>query len=478
MPPHSLARWPLFLVALCAALIGSTPAEAATAAAISQPFWLLSITPFVLLIGALAILPAALPSFWHHHYGLVALVCGLMSLIGESILTGWQASAAELTHVAVADYVPFIVLLTALFTVAGGIRVTGNLHGSPRTNMVLLLIGSGLASLIGTTGAAMVMIRPIVRANDERRHRSHVIVFFIFLVANIGGALTPLGNPPLLLGYLSGVNFFWPTLHLLMPTAVVMVPIFAVFYLVDRAYYAHDAHFRRLADPTPDTKAVGVEGRINYLFLLAIVVMVPVGGSWKSGIGWTILGTHLGLEDVVRDGMLAVIVLLSLAVTPRRIRRANDFTFVPMREVAILFAAIFVTLAPILQLLRLGMDGPFAPLIGLVGRPGEAGAAAIAFWISGFLSSVLDSAPAYLAFFHLAGGDAQALMAEGTTLLAISCGTVFMGAITYIGNAPNFMVRAIAEEAGIRMPSFFGYMAWSLGVLVPIFLIVTFVFFR
>ncbi|MDR3374849.1 MAG: sodium:proton antiporter [Ancalomicrobiaceae bacterium] len=479
MAIRSVFRRPLGLIVLpVAALVGAAPAAAATTTAVASPMWLIPALPFVALIAALAILPAALPSFWHQRYGLVALVCGLMSLSAEWVLTGWSATGAALVHVFLADYLPFTILLTALFIVAGGIRITGNIHGSPGTNVLLLLVGAGLASLVGTTGAAMVMIRPLLRANDERRHKAHVVVFFIFLVANIGGALTPLGDPPLLLGYLSGVHFFWPTIHLLAPTALVVALVLAVFYVVDRSCYRRDASDRGLADPTPDAGPVRAEGRINYLFLLAIVVLVPIGGSWKSGIAWDVFGTHVGLEDLARDGAIALVGILSLLFSPRQARAANGFSFAPMREVAILFAAIFVTLAPVLGLLRLGSNGPFAPLIAFLGRPGEPGAAAITFWVSGLLSSVLDNAPTYLAFFHLAGGDATALMAEGRTLLAISCGTVFMGAITYIGNAPNFMVRAIAEEAGVPMPSFFGYMAWSVGVLVPVFAIVTFIFFR
>jgi Na+/H+ antiporter NhaD/arsenite permease-like protein len=324
----------------------------------------------------------------------------------------------------------------------------------------------------------MLLIRPLLRANDNRKHRAHVVVFFIFLVANIGGALTPLGDPPLFLGFLKGVDFFWTTKAMLWPTVTACALLLALFFVVDRWLWRDEDDARPPArDPTPD-RPVEIEGKINFVLLAGIVALVLMSGMWKPDLEIVVYGTAVELQNVVRDAGLLAIAWASWRLTSRRVRHANHFSFGPIIEVAKLFAGIFITITPAIAMLRAGTDGVMAPLIHLVtgpdGRPDDV----IYFWMTGALSSFLDNAPTYLVFFNLAGGDAATLMSTlGTTLVAISAGAVFMGANTYIGNAPNFMVKSIAESRGVRMPSFFGYLGWSLLVLVPVYTVLTLLFF-
>ena len=434
--------------------------------------------PFVGILLSIALGPLLVPHFWHHHFGKVAAAWALAFLVPFAIVQGPPAVVTPLAEALLHDYVPFVVLLGALFTIAGGILVTGNIHGSPRTNLTLLGIGTLLASVIGTTGASMVMIRPLIRANDGRRHNVHVIVFFIFLVSNIGGSLTPIGDPPLFLGYLRGIGFFWTTMHMLKETAFAAVALLALFYVIDHRLYHRDDDFKGRFDPTPDTGRLGLEGIVNLILLLVVVGAVLMSGTWKPGIGFQVAGVEVELQNLVRDAVLVVAALASLWLTPAGLRVRNGFEWAPILEVAKLFAGIFVTIIPVLAMLRAAHEGAFAPLIGLVTGADGMPIDAMYFWATGLLSSFLDNAPTYLVFFNLAGGDPAHLMTEmAGTLVAISAGAVFMGANTYIGNAPNFMVKSIAEASGIRMPSFFGYMAWSVGILLPLFLVMTLVFF-
>jgi Na+/H+ antiporter NhaD/arsenite permease-like protein len=366
-------------------------------------------------------------------------------------------------------------LLLALFTVAGGIVVAGNLHGSPAMNTLLLAIGTGLASIIGTTGASMVMIRPMIRANDNRGHNVHVVVFFIFLVANIGGSLTPLGDPPLFLGFLRGVDFFWTTKHLFPETLFTAGIVLAVFFVLDTLIYRREGVKRK--DPTPDNP-VRIKGGLNFVLIFVIIGAILMSATVDLG-SITVLGVPMTLQDLLRDAIMVAVTVISLKATPKTNHKANGFSWGPIREVAILFAGIFATIIPVLAMLRAGSAGPFAPLIALVTGPDGAPNNAAYFWLTGGLSSFLDNAPTYLVFFQMAGGDPNYLMREGAlTLAAISAGAVFMGANTYIGNAPNFMVYAIARQSGVKMPSFFGYMLWSGCVLIPTFALATLIFFR
>jgi Na+/H+ antiporter NhaD/arsenite permease-like protein len=341
-----------------------------------------------------------------------------------------------------------------------------------------MAIGAVLASLMGTTGASMLLIRPLIRANDNRKHVAHVVVFFIFIVSNIGGSLTPLGDPPLFLGFLKGVEFFWTLKHVFPETLFLVVALLVIFYVIDSYWYRKEGVLPM--DPTPDDQpGFGLQGAINLLPLAAVVGLVLLSGTWKPGISFNVWGTEVELQQIVRDGLLVVVTLVSLAITPRAVREANQFGWAPMQEVAKLFIGIFITMLPVLAMLKAGEAGAFAAVTRAVtGENGQPLPWAY-FWFSGILSSFLDNAPTYLVFFNLAGGDPQQLMGPlATTLAAISAGSVFMGANSYIGNAPNFMVKAIAEDRGVRMPSFFGYMVWSFGILIPLFVIVTFIWMR
>ncbi len=431
--------------------------------------------PFAGILLSIAIFPLLASHFWEHHYGKVAALWGALVAI-PLLLTADPATAAHaLIHTALLEYMPFILLLLALFTVASGIVVSGNLHGSPLTNTLLLMIGTVLASVIGTTGASMVMIRPVIRANDNRKHNVHVVVFFIFLVANIGGSLTPLGDPPLFLGFLRGVGFFWTTKHLFLETLFTAGIVLAVFFAIDMLIYRREGVKRK--DPTPDNP-LRVKGGLNFVLIAAIIGAILMSATLNLGsVG--VLGITIPLQDLLRDAIMVAVTLISLKVTPNASHKANGFSWGPIAEVAALFAGIFATIIPVLAMLRAGSAGPFAPLIALVTGPNGAPNNAAYFWLTGGLSSFLDNAPTYLVFFQMAGGDAARLMTEGAlTLAAISAGAVFMGANTYIGNAPNFMVYAIARQAGVKMPGFFGYMLWSGCILIPIFILVTLVFFR
>ncbi len=431
--------------------------------------------PFLGMLLSIAIFPLVAHDFWHHHRGKVAAFWALLALIPIVMTRSLGTAGEALVHTALMEYIPFILLLLALFTVAGGIVVRGNLHGSPATNTAILAIGAALASIIGTTGAAMIMIRPLLRANDDRKHNVHVFVFFIFLVANAGGALTPLGDPPLFLGFLRGVSFFWPTVHLLLPALLIVGVLLALFFVMDSIIYRKEGHLRR--DPTPDGAPVRVVGGINFLLIAAIIATILLSASFDLG-DVVIFGTHEPITALLRDAAFIAIVGISLALTPAERREANKFDWEPIKEVAQLFAGIFITIIPVLAMLKTGTGGVFAPLVELVQGPGGEPNNLAYFWITGGLSSFLDNAPTYLVFFELAGGDPQYLMTEGaTTLAAISAGAVFMGANTYIGNAPNFMVYAMARDAGVKMPGFFGYMLWSSAILLPLFVVVGWMFF-
>jgi Na+/H+ antiporter NhaD/arsenite permease-like protein len=305
-----------------------------------------------------------------------------------------------------------------------------------------------------------------------------VVVFFIFVVSNCGGLLTPLGDPPLFLGFLKGVDFFWTTKTMYWPTLTAALVLLAVFYAIDRWFFARGGEERpRRLDPTPDSP-VSLQGKLNFVLLAGILGAVLISGLWKPDLEIMVYGTALELQNVLRDLTLLTIAWASWRLTPQSVRRAHHFEWGPMIEVAKLFAAIFLTIIPAIAILRAGHDGVMAPLVALVSDAGGAPNNVLYFWLTGALSSVLDNAPTYLVFFNLAGGDPALLMGPlATTLTAISAGAVFMGAMTYIGNAPNFMVKSIAEARGVKMPSFLGYLAWSTAILLPVFLLLTLLFF-
>jgi len=439
------------------------PLHDPAALGLSLPLW--SVVPFAGLLLSIALLPLFAPALWARHYAKVCLAFGVP--VAAFFLL---RAPRELLHTAL-EYASFLVLLASLFTISGGILLRGTLRGSAGVNSGILAVGALLANVFGTTGASMLLIRPLLRANAHRHRVAHVVVFFIFVVANIGGALTPIGDPPLFLGYLRGVPFFWTLRAMGLLWAVAVGLVIGAFYLVDRRAYALDAAAAEatesgasmpasaLGRPWPSDEApesagdarvpLSMEGKINLPLLMAVIGAVFLPTPW-------------------REMAMAAAAVVSVWKTPAKVREENEFTWHPIEEVAILFAGIFATMIPALLILK--------------ARGAELGVVTPAhfFWATGMLSSFLDNAPTYLTFFSLAqglGGTQTVAGVSAPLLQAIGAGAVFMGANSYIGNAPNFMVKAIAEEAGVRMPSFFGYMAWSCVVLLPIFFLLTLIFF-
>jgi Na+/H+ antiporter NhaD/arsenite permease-like protein len=464
----------LTLALLVASFCGIEPSAAAEQEALDgstlSPWWAL---PFTGLLLSIALLPQFSPRFWHQHFGKISAVWSALFLVPFAASKGFGLALGAVLHTALLDYLPFVILLFALFVISGGIRIRSNLVGTPAANTALLALGTGLASLAGTTGAAMLLVRPLIQANLQRRRNAHVLVFFIFLVANIGGSLTPLGDPPLFLGFLQGVGFGWTFQHMLGPMLLCSFILLGLFYGTDRWIWSRDRGPRRIAP-----LRVGLRGAHNLVYLAGAVVAVLVSGIWQPDVSVHVGPVAVPLPGLARDAALLILAGFSWATTKRRVRIENAFTWAPILEVIYLFAGLFLTILPALAILKVGSRGALAPLVALTSGVDGQPIDAAYFWLTGLLSSVLDNAPTYLVFFNVAGGDPQTLMGPlASTLLAISAGAVFMGAMTYIGNAPNFMIRAIASERGIRMPSFFGYVGWSMAVLLPLFVAVTPVFF-
>lgn len=451
------------------------------------PIW--SIIPFVGMLLCIAILPLTkLAEWWEHHQLHVAIFWSLVFLVPFTIAYGAHEMGYEIMESVVLDYIPFIVLLLGLFIVTGNIHVAGTIAGTTRNNVIMLAIGTFLASWVGTTGAAMLLIRPVLRANVWRRNKTHIIVFFIFLVANMGGCLTPLGDPPLFLGFLRGVPFLWTMEHIWPILLTNTIVLLALFALIDRHFIKQEGT-EGLDALQLERKAMGrvpfrIEGAHNILFLGIIVTAVILNGTIPhmdmfldangQVIGLDVYeGIHLGINYFLQIALIAIAASLSWVTTNPVLRKKNDFEWGPIAEVAKLFIGIFITMIPALAILRtyggsLGIDSPVK-----------------FFWITGALSSFLDNSPTYVVFLTTAGalGATSGITTTvgtvaGEILLAISAGAVFMGAITYIGNAPNFMVKSISERSGgVKMPSFFGYMGWSCAILIPLFILDTVLFF-
>jgi len=435
------------------------------------------------MLLSIALFPLFRPHWWEKNLFNVAIAWSLIFLVPFAIGFGPYIAGYNFYEVIVHDYLPFIILLLGLFAVSGGIVIKGTLAGSPKTNLALLIIGTLLASWIGTTGASVLLIRPILRANSWRKKKAHIIVFFIFLVSNIGGCLTPIGDPPLFLGFLRGVPFFW-TLQLAPMLLINAAVLLFVFFLLDRKQYEKELSEGNMPPATGDKEPLKIEGLHNLIFLFMIVGSVILAGflgntdSLKDPVTGEIIGVHFayGLSIPVNIVLEMIIILLavflSIRTTKKELHKLNNFNWGPIKEVACIFIGIFITMIPVLAILRthgteLGISEPWQ-----------------FFWATGILSSFLDNAPTYLVFMT----TASAMPAAGglmtylgpiapQLLLAVSAGAVFMGANTYIGNAPNFMVRTIAEDNGVKMPSFFGYMGWAACFLIPLFILNTFVFF-
>lgn len=435
------------------------------------------VIPFAGMLLSIAIMPLLAPGFWHRHFGKIAAFWALAFLLPFTAFFGVSLALYETIHTLLGEYIPFIVLLFALFTVAGGVRVKGALSGTPAVNAGILLLGTALASWMGTTGAAMLFIRPLLRAIQHRKYRVHTVVFFIFLVANIGGALTPLGDPPLFLGFLRGVPFFWTAQHIWQETLFASVILLCVYFVVDYILYKKEGSPK--GPENAGKEKLALEGSINLLLLAGVVGAVLLSGVWKPAYGSiTIYHVTVELQNLVRDLLLLGVAGLSWVLTAQQTRKLNDFSWFPIIEVAKIFFGIFISMIPALAILKAGENGALSSLISLVTNEGQP-VNSMFFWLTGALSSFLDNAPTYLVFFNTAGGDVATLTTTlGDTLRAISIGAVFMGANTYIGNAPNFMVRSIAGESGVAMPSFFGYMLWSVGILIPLFVLIDLLFIR
>jgi len=457
-------------VAIGVTLILTSPAHAAESLH-GENLSVLWALPFVGILLSIATGPLLFPHLWEHHVGKFAIFWSACVVVPLYVVETPATATAALLHVLLLDYVPFILLLLALFVAAGGIYLEGNLRGTPAANAALLICGTVLASLVGTTGASMILIRPLIRANDDRVYRVHTVIFFIFLVSNVGGTLTPLGDPPLFVGFLRGVDFFWPVTHLFRETLFVAAILLVVFIAIDWILHHREKRLAHPLDPTPESP-LKLHGCVNFALIGIVVAAILMSAWWKPGIAFDVLGIKLELQNIVRDLLFILVVIASLTLTKPQCRAGNEFAWGPIREVAILFACIFTCLVPVIAMLHAGANGVFAPVLALVSGPGGAPNNLAYFWLTGGLSSFLDNAPTYLVFFELAGGDPHTLMTTmATTLAAISTGAVFMGANTYIGNAPNFMVYAIARQMGVRMPSFFGYMLWSIAILLPVFFV-------
>lgn len=415
----------------------------------------LAAIPFLGVLLSFAVLPGITPRFWHRRMGAIIGGWVLAGLLARMAAAGPGAAAAEIWQATVAGFMPFIFLLLALYALGGGIAIIGGPWGRPAGNLLLLAGGTLLASLMGTIGASLLLIHPLLAANAHRRERRHLVLAFIILVANAGGALSPLGDPPLLVGFLRGVPFFWPARHLALPLLVLAVPVLGLCYGFDRRLAQTEA-------PRP-SKRLRVRGGLNITLLLLLMAAIPLEGFWHPG-AVKIFTAAIPGEQAAVTLLAAILTMISEFFTPRSIRVRNRFAWMTMREIVILFFAIFATIAPVFSLLRQAAM-PADPTLW--------------FWASGIASAVLDAAPTYLIFFQAAGGHAAPLVAGPLKLLsALAAGSVFFGPVTYLGNAPNLMIRAIASHHGVRMPGFLWYAVLMTVFLVPIYLVMTLLFYR
>lgn len=432
--------------------------------------------PFIGILASLALVPVLSSTFWHQHYR--KIIIGwigsflLPLMIFESTLEAFILFLAALVH----HYLPFMVLITTLFTIGGGIHITMRGKASPLLNAAILGFGAIISNIIGTMGASMLLIRPVISLNKYRRYTTHVIIFFIFLVSNIGGVLTPLGDPPLFIGFLNNIDFFWTTINLFYPFLITISALLIIFWIVDHYYFYHDPS---IPDPshTHGEAKIQIKGKRNFFYLCLAIATIIIESMVTYKLPINILGLTFSITSLARDLILVLIIIASWRLTPPNVHELNHFSWEPLKEVAFIFLGIFITVIPVLSMLKEGQSGPLGELLQLANSD-HLSRVQVYFWLTGIFSAFLDNAPTYLIFFNMAGSDAHQLMYENPQVLAaISLGSVFMGAMTYIGNAPNFVVRAIAIRAHVKMPSFFGYILWSLGILFPFFLIFSWLWF-
>ncbi len=410
--------------------------------------------PFVGVLLSFAVLPGTLPRFWHRH--VVSVICAwvVLGFVVQVAAHGAQTAVQTICEITIAEFLPFMVLLLALYALGGGIAIKGGPWGRPAGNLLLLLIGTLLASVMGTIGASLLLIHPLLAANASRREVRHLVLGFIILVGNCGGALSPLGDPPLLVGFLHGVPFFWPLAHLLPSLIVLAVPLLLLCYGVDVYLFRRDAR--------PLAQKFAIRGGVNIALLILLVIVIPFEGVWHPG--------ELKLFSLSMPGQQFAVMLLEIACivvsevfTPQAIRSQNRFAWSAMREITILFFGVFATIPPVFDLLKHANLAP-DPLAW--------------FWASGIASAVLDAAPTYLVFFEAAGGHAASLTSGSAQLLmAIAAGSVYFGPVTYLGNAPNLMIREIAARRGVRMPGFFQYAGVMILVMTPLYILISFLFF-
>ena len=460
--------------------INICPMVALAAELTNVPLWLC--IPFACLLLCIAIIPLVKGEWWEKYRPFAVIFWSLLFIIPFAVKYGAGTAAETVLECLVNDYLTFIVLLFGLFCVAGNITVEGSLVGSPRVNVILLGIGTFLSSWIGTTGASMLLVRPVIKMNSWRRNKAHIMVFFIFLISNMGGSLTPIGDPPLLMGFSRGVPFFW-SIRFFPILLLNMIILLTVLYFIDKRAYRKDIAAGYMPEIKENEPLIRFEGLHNIIFIVIIVVAVILSGvlpdvsffqnAAGEVISIPIFGeVKLAITSLIEVVMILLAAFLSFKTTNAEIRKKNHFTWGAIQEVAVLFIGIFITMQPALMILK-----AVGPTLGI-------NKAWQMFWTTGALSSFLDNTPTYLVFFTTAGtlGFANGITTSAgiitvKLLTAISCGAVFMGAGTYIGNAPNFMVKSIADENGVRMPGFFGYMLWSIGILVPVFILDTLIFF-
>jgi Na+/H+ antiporter NhaD/arsenite permease-like protein len=422
------------------------------------------------LIWAAPFLGVLAPRFWHRHVGVVAGFWIACLLLPRAVAASPAVAAASAWHAVLIEYLPFITLLSALYAAGGGVLIRGGPAGTPAGNTMMLAAGMALGMVMGQAGAAMVLINPLLHANAHRRRKVHLVLFVIVLVANASGALTPLGNPPLYIGFLEGVPFFWTTRHLFAPLLLLAGALLTAFYLIDRRFAAGEP-----APPVPERLRVRGGGNAALILLTAAVVLAQ---NATTGGEASLFGQKVAVTRLVAIGAFVAVTILSAKLTPRAIRQANEFSWEPMIEVGKLFLAIFITIEPVLRMLEAGLNGEFGWVLRLTMNAAGNPRPAAYFWLAGILSAFLDNAPTYLVFFKLAGLHPPVVVAgQVRELAALSAGAVFFGGLTYIGNAPNMMLRGVAAHRGVRMPGFFGFMVMSAAVLLPVFGLLTAVFF-